>query len=103
MIPPQPSHEMASEAFCTHNLYFAHRSREDSPLKKLSVDLINTYKRINEVYYAAKKKRQAVNTTKSSIQEKTKHSSSGGKSVKQKQLVLTKDAKKVIYNDGYDD
>eukprot|EP01137_Pigoraptor_chileana_P020411 Opistho-2@82755 len=35
------------------------RDRRTAPLTRLSVDLINTYKHINEVYYAAKKRRQA--------------------------------------------
>jgi dual specificity tyrosine-phosphorylation-regulated kinase 1 len=33
------------------------RPRKDAPVRKLSVDLINTYKHINEVYYAAKRAR----------------------------------------------
>jgi dual specificity tyrosine-phosphorylation-regulated kinase 1 len=35
------------------------QARTDAPVMKLSVNLIRTYKHINEVYYAAKKKRQA--------------------------------------------
>jgi dual specificity tyrosine-phosphorylation-regulated kinase 1 len=35
----------------------AFRDPVDAPLRKLSVDLIKTYKHINEVYYAKKKKR----------------------------------------------
>eukprot|EP00050_Salpingoeca_kvevrii_P011021 m.12175 g.12175 ORF g.12175 m.12175 type:complete len:460 (-) comp3211_c0_seq1:1123-2502(-) len=34
------------------------RDASQAPLRKLSVDLINTYKHINEVYYAAKRRRQ---------------------------------------------
>lgn len=34
------------------------RDASKAPLRKLSVDLINTYKHINEVYYAAKKARK---------------------------------------------
>eukprot|EP00053_Salpingoeca_punica_P012448 m.111451 g.111451 ORF g.111451 m.111451 type:complete len:544 (+) comp15950_c5_seq1:649-2280(+) len=33
------------------------RPRKEAPVRKLSVDLINTYKHINEVYYAAKRAR----------------------------------------------
>lgn len=39
------------------------RERKDAPLIKLSVDLIKTYKTINQVYYTAKKKKQATITT----------------------------------------
>jgi len=35
----------------------AYRDPHEAPLRKLSVDLIKTYKHINEVYYAKKKKR----------------------------------------------
>ncbi|KAG5881271.1 hypothetical protein JTB14_003742 [Gonioctena quinquepunctata] len=52
-----------------------------APLRKLSVDLIKTYKHINEVYYAKKKRRAA------QIQgEDTSHKK-----------------ERKIYNDGYDD
>jgi dual specificity tyrosine-phosphorylation-regulated kinase 1 len=34
------------------------RDPANAPLRKLSVDLINTYKHINEVYYAAKRARK---------------------------------------------
>ena len=39
--------------------YFVFRDHKDSPLSKLSVGLIDTYKRINDVYYNNKNKRQA--------------------------------------------
>ncbi|CAG9822503.1 unnamed protein product [Phaedon cochleariae] len=52
-----------------------------APLRKLSVDLIKTYKHINEVYYAKKKRRAA------QVQgEDTSHKK-----------------ERKIYNDGYDD
>ena len=35
---------------------FRKRPFAEGPLRKLSVDLINTYKRINEKYYARKRK-----------------------------------------------
>lgn len=38
-------------------LNFKFRDPASAPLRKLSVDLIKTYKRINEVYYAKKKRR----------------------------------------------
>eukprot|EP01135_Chromosphaera_perkinsii_P012406 Nk52_evm17s2657 gene=Nk52_evmTU17s2657 len=39
--------------------YYGFRDHKESPLIKLSVGLIGTYKRINEVYYNNKNKRQA--------------------------------------------
>lgn len=56
-----------------------------APLRKLSVDLIKTYKHINEVYYAKKKRR---------AQGATQGDESGNK--KNKVNVH-------VYNDGYDD
>ena len=46
------------------------RDPREAPLRKLSVDLIKTYKHINEVYYAKKKRRaqQTSNTNIDSIQ-----------------------------------
>ncbi|XP_022110758.1 dual specificity tyrosine-phosphorylation-regulated kinase 1A-like isoform X2 [Acanthaster planci] len=57
------------------------RDASTAPLRKLSVDLIKTYKHINEVYYA-KKKRRALPTQGDDTSHK-----------KEKRL----------YNDGYDD
>lgn len=54
-----------------------------APLRKLSVDLIKTYKHINEVYYAKKKRRA----------QQTQHEESGQHRKKERKL----------YNDGYDD
>jgi hypothetical protein len=42
------------------------RDPREAPLRKLSVDLIKTYKHINEVYYA-KKKRRAQQTSNTNI------------------------------------
>ena len=58
------------------------RDPATAPLRKLSVDLIKTYKHINEVYYA-KKKRRAQQT------------------LAQEDLHRKKERK--LYNDGYDD
>jgi len=64
----------------------AYRDSRSGPLRKLSVDLIRTYKHINEVYYAKKKRRaQPVSST-----EDTTNGS-----------LLKKERK--VYNDGYDD
>lgn len=41
----------------SNNLTNVFRDPRDAPLRKLSVDLIKTYKHINEVYYAKKKRR----------------------------------------------
>ncbi|XP_076457834.1 dual specificity tyrosine-phosphorylation-regulated kinase 1B-like [Babylonia areolata] len=56
-----------------------------APLRKLSVDLIKTYKHINEVYYAKKKRR---------AQETTRGDESGNKKNK---------VNAHVFNDGYDD
>ncbi|XP_042898107.1 dual specificity tyrosine-phosphorylation-regulated kinase 1A [Parasteatoda tepidariorum] len=57
------------------------RDPSEAPLRKLSVDLIKTYKKINEVYYA-KKKRRAQQTQG----EDTSHKK-----------------ERKVYNEGYDD
>ncbi|XP_056646825.1 serine/threonine-protein kinase minibrain isoform X1 [Diorhabda carinulata] len=57
------------------------RDSSSAPLRKLSVDLIKTYKHINEVYYAKKKRRAA-----QILGEDTSHKK-----------------ERKIYNDGYDD
>ncbi|MED6292233.1 Dual specificity tyrosine-phosphorylation-regulated kinase 1A, partial [Characodon lateralis] len=57
------------------------REPASAPLRKLSVDLIKTYKHINEVYYTKKKRRaQQVPPDDSSTKKEKK-----------------------VYNDGYDD
>lgn len=57
------------------------RESSTAPLRKLSVDLIKTYKHINEVYYA-KKKRRAQQTHCDDLSHKKERK---------------------LYNDGYDD
>ncbi|XP_077985028.1 dual specificity tyrosine-phosphorylation-regulated kinase 1A-like isoform X2 [Glandiceps talaboti] len=57
------------------------RDASQAPLRKLSVDLIKTYKHINEVYYA-KKKRRAKEAQEGEISTKKPNR---------------------VYNDGYDD
>ena len=60
-----------------------YRDPSTAPLRKLSVDLIKTYKHINEVYYAKKKRRA----------QQTQHEESGQHRKKERKL----------YNDGFDD
>jgi hypothetical protein len=60
-----------------------YRDASTAPLRKLSVDLIKTYKLINEVYYAKKKRRA----------QQTQHEESGQHRKKERKL----------YNDGFDD
>ena len=60
------------------------RDPATAPLRKLSVDLIKTYKHINEVYYAKKKRRAAA----------AQHGDEGGQHRKKERK---------LYNDGYDD
>ncbi|XP_017786175.1 PREDICTED: serine/threonine-protein kinase minibrain isoform X3 [Nicrophorus vespilloides] len=57
------------------------REPASAPLRKLSVDLIKTYKHINEVYYAKKKRRAAATQGEDSSHKKERK----------------------LYNDGYDD
>ena len=61
-----------------------YRDPSTAPLRKLSVDLIKTYKHINEVYYAKKKRRAAA----------AQHGDEGGQHRKKERK---------LYNDGYDD
>merc|ERR1719266_3246514 len=60
------------------------RDPATAPLRKLSVDLIKTYKHINEVYYAKKKRR-----AQQAQVDETTH----GHRKKERKL----------YNEGYDD
>jgi len=62
----------------------SYRDPTTAPLRKLSVDLIKTYKHINEVYYAKKKRRAAA----------AQHGDEGGQHRKKERK---------LYNDGYDD
>lgn len=57
------------------------RDPATAPLRKLSVDLIKTYKHINEVYYAKKKRRHQQGQGDDSSHKKERK----------------------VYNDGYDD
>jgi hypothetical protein len=66
-----------------------------APLRKLSVDLIKTYKHINEVYYA-KKKRRAAQQAQAASNNSPVNSADANSS-----LVSKKDRK--LYNDGFDD
>ncbi|XP_063615242.1 serine/threonine-protein kinase minibrain-like, partial [Penaeus indicus] len=59
-----------------------YRDPAQGPLRKLSVDLIKTYKHINEVYYAKKKKRAQQTQGQSPSMHKKERK---------------------VYNDGYDD
>jgi len=61
----------------------SYRDPTTAPLRKLSVDLIKTYKHINEVYYTKKKRRA----------KQTQHEETGQHRKKERKL----------YNDGYDD
>ena len=70
-------------AVATAQVKPSYRDPTTAPLRKLSVDLIKTYKHINEVYYAKKKRRA----------QQTQHEESGQHRKKERKL----------YNDGYDD
>ncbi|TRY78525.1 hypothetical protein TCAL_13635 [Tigriopus californicus] len=59
------------------------RDPRSAPLRKLSVDLIKTYKHINEVYYAKKKRR----AQQAQVEDSTHH----------------RKKERKLYNDGFDD
>jgi len=76
-------YEFSKSILASHNSgKLSFRDSATAPLRKLSVDLIKTYKHINEVYYA-KKKRRAQQT--------------------QMEEINTKRKDKKIFNDGFDD
>lgn len=79
----------------------SYRDPHEAPLRKLSVDLIKTYRHINEVYYAKKKRRAQQNTTSSSNPVTTSASNSVNR-VSDNLVDLKKDARR-LYNDGFDD
>lgn len=64
-----------------------YRDQREAPLRKLSVDLIKTYKLINEVYYAKKKRR--ANPVANNVDPET--TDAGNKKEKR------------VYNEGFDD
>lgn len=72
-----PSDIQAMQARIPHHF----REPSTAPLRKLSVDLIKTYKHINEVYYAKKKRRAQQTQGEDSSHKKERK----------------------LYNDGYDD
>ncbi|XP_067011355.2 serine/threonine-protein kinase minibrain isoform X3 [Anabrus simplex] len=72
-----PSDIQAMQARIPHNF----RDPATAPLRKLSVDLIKTYKHINEVYYAKKKRRAQQTQGEDSSHKKERK----------------------LYNDGFDD
>uniref|UniRef100_A0A1Y1N919 dual-specificity kinase n=2 Tax=Photinus pyralis TaxID=7054 RepID=A0A1Y1N919_PHOPY len=72
-----PTDILAMQARIPHTF----REPSTAPLRKLSVDLIKTYKHINEVYYAKKKRRATQTQGEDSSHKKERK----------------------LYNDGYDD
>lgn len=108
------SNNMSSEQQQQSTQY---RDNKEAPLRKLSVDLIKTYKHINEVYYAKKKRRAqqaqiqqiattATTTTSSSInpteldQQSSVPITAATVSTAASQLIKKE---KKLHNDGYDD
>ncbi|KAF6020979.1 DYRK1A [Bugula neritina] len=73
-----PNHVDGTLAESTERGY---RNASVAPLRKLSVDLIKTYKHINDVYYAKKKRRAEQGEDQSGNHKKERK----------------------VYNDGYDD
>ncbi|XP_050441804.1 serine/threonine-protein kinase minibrain isoform X1 [Adelges cooleyi] len=71
------------------------RDPSTAPLRKLSVDLIKTYKFINEVYYAKKKKRAGGGAVGLSSQSQNNGAPVEGPAANKKE--------RRVYNDGHDD
>ncbi len=91
------------------------RDPREAPLRKLSVDLIKTYKHINEVYYAKKKRRQqqqqqtvtsggatatTVTTNNQALDPQTQSDLLNTANLMQGTVIKKE---KRLYNDGYDD
>ena len=70
-------HDFVATSSCAAAPAAGYRDTSDAPLRKLTTELIRTYKQINENYYARKRQRQ---------QEKE-----------------TSASKKALLNEGYDD
>ena len=64
-----------SAAAATVPTQVSYRDPREAPLRKLSVELIKTYKHINEVYYAKKKRRAIAATTATSSSTSSNQSS----------------------------
>jgi dual specificity tyrosine-phosphorylation-regulated kinase 1 len=81
------------------------RPQEESPVVKLSVNLIQTYKRINEVYYEAKRKRQLAQKQQQDADAAAAAASEATPTTTT--TAATNSSKpptqKVLYNDGHDD
>ena len=81
------------------------RPQEESPVVKLSVNLIQTYKRINEVYYEAKRKRQLAQKQQQAATDSAAPVAS--EATPTTTTAATESSKpptqKVLYNDGHDD
>ena len=70
-------------------------SKSNGPLKKLTVDLIKSYKRINDHYYARKRRLRE--------EQKNAHSSYQNQAGTSSEAQPPKRGKLKIYNDGFDD
>ena len=81
-----------------------YRDPREAPLRKLSVDLIKTYKHINEVYYAKKKRRAQQNPIAPTTNSQNPTSATNTTSTDDiaNQLSTKKDNRR-LFNDGYDD
>nr|KAG5708673.1 hypothetical protein BaRGS_034890 [Batillaria attramentaria] len=84
-LQQQQQQQQQDAAAMQNRIPVSFRDPTAAPLRKLSVDLIKTYKHINEVYYAKKKRR---------AQGATQGDESGNKKNK---------VNAHVYNDGYDD
>lgn len=95
-----PNATACSSLIGNNSVTYAHQS---SPLRKLSIDLIKTYRNINQVYYA--KKRRKLEQQKNEQTQLTNDKNSLTQLVNVQQKVKTADqlSPKKIYNEGYDD
>ena len=66
---PNKPNKMSDTNSTYNQMAAGFRDPREAPLRKLSVDLIKTYKHINEVYYAKKKRRAQQSNTIEQIQQ----------------------------------
>jgi len=78
-----------------------YRDQREAPLRKLSVDLIKTYKLINEVYYAKKKRR--ANPVANNVDPDSTTTTTTNNTNQQQQIDVNNKKEKRVYNEGFDD
>lgn len=71
--PYPPASSKSSYDHYVRRIPTVFREHQQAPLRKLSTDLIKTYKHINEVYYSKKKRRADKEKTEGEFNKKGKH------------------------------